>query len=291
MAGFKGTGINPQKFHKSQVKFYLVLLPIAIFMALPILFIIFNAFKPIDELFVYPPRFITTRPTLDNFIRLFNTSTSTNIPVSRYLFNSIITTGTVVIATIFISSAAGYVLSKKKFKSKKLLFSINSLALMFVPVAVNIPRYLTIVQLGLIDNFWVYILPVLAMPVGLFLVKQFIDQIPNELIEAAQMDGASDFFILIRIILPLIVPALATVAILTFQGAWNSSEASVMYINNESLKNFAFYMSTLASTTGNTVAGQGLAAASSLIMFVPNLIIFIIFQSRVMNTMAHSGMK
>lgn len=291
MAGFKGTGINPQKFHKSQVKFYLVLLPIAIFMALPILFIIFNAFKPIDELFVYPPRFITTRPTLDNFIRLFNTSTSTNIPVSRYLFNSIITTGTVVIATIFISSAAGYVLSKKKFKGKKLLFSINSLALMFVPVAVNIPRYLTIVQLGLIDNFWVYILPVLAMPVGLFLVKQFIDQIPNELVEAAQMDGASDFFILIRIILPLIVPALATVAILTFQGAWNSSEASVMYINNESLKNFAFYMSTLASTTGNTVAGQGLAAASSLIMFVPNLIIFVIFQSRVMNTMAHSGMK
>jgi ABC-type glycerol-3-phosphate transport system permease component len=291
MASLNGIGINPKKFHKSQIKFYIILLPIITFMILPILFIFFNAFKPMDELFIYPPRFITTRPTLENFSRLFTTAATSNVPASRYLFNSIMSTIVVMVLSIFISVAAGYVLSKKEFKGKKLLFNINTLALMFVPIAVAIPRYLTVVKLELIDNSLAHILPLLAMPVGLFLVKQFIDQVPTSLIEAAQIDGASDYYILIKIIMPLITPAIATIAILTFQLAWNSTEASLLYINNESLKTFAFYMSALVSTSGNTVAGQGMSAAASLIMFLPNLILFIILQSRVMNTMVHSGIK
>jgi ABC-type glycerol-3-phosphate transport system permease component len=291
MASLNGTGINPKKFHKSQIKFYIILLPIIVFMILPILFIIFNAFKPMDELFVYPPRFITKRPTLESFIRLFNTASTSNVPASRYLFNSVVSTAIVVILSIMVSAAAGYVLSKKDFKGKKIIFAVNTLALMFVPIAVTIPRYLTIVGLGLIDNFLAHILPLLAMPVGLFLVKQFIDQIPTSLVEAAQIDGATDYYILFKIIIPLITPALSTVAILAFQLAWNSNEASVLYINDESIKTFAFYMGTLTSTTGNTVAGQGMSAAASLIMFLPNLILFIILQSRVMNTMVHSGIK
>ncbi|MBE0700448.1 MAG: carbohydrate ABC transporter permease, partial [Acholeplasmataceae bacterium] len=156
--------------------------------------------------------------------------------------------------------------------------------------SVIIPRYLVIENLGLIDSFWVHILPGLAIPVGLFLIKQFIDQIPNELLEAAKIDGATSFQIYIKIILPLIKPAIATIAIVSFQAVWNNTETSVTYINRESLKTFAFYMSTLTSTT-NTVAGQGMAAAASLIMFLPNLIIFMFLQSKVMNTMAHSGIK
>lgn len=291
MASLNGIGINPKKFHRSQIKFYLILLPLIVFMILPILYIIFNAFKPMDELFVYPPRFITKRPTFENFARLFNTAGTSNIPASRYLFNSILSTAAVVILTILISSAAGYVLSKKEFKGKNLIFTINTLALMFVPIAVTIPRYLTVVGIGLIDNFLAHILPLLAMPVGLFLVKQFIDQVPTSLVEAAQIDGATDYYILIKIIMPLITPALATVAILAFQLAWNSTEASVLFINDESIKTFAFYMTTLTSTTGNTVAGQGMSAAASLLMFLPNLILFILLQSKVMNTMVHSGIK
>jgi multiple sugar transport system permease protein len=291
MASLNGTGINPKRFHRSQIKFYVILAPIIVFMILPILFIIFNAFKPMDELFVYPPRFITLRPTFENFARLFATAGTSNIPASRYLFNSVVSTAIVVLLTIFISSAAGYVLSKKEFKGKQLIFTVNTLALMFVPIAVTIPRYLTVVGIGLIDNFLAHILPLLAMPVGLFLVKQFIDQVPTSLVEAAQIDGASDYFILIKIIMPLITPALATVAILAFQMAWNSTEASVLFVNDESIKTFAFYMTTLTSTTGNTVAGQGMSAAASLIMFLPNLILFILLQSKVMNTMVHSGIK
>lgn len=291
MASLKSRRINPDKFHKSQLKFYAILIPVSAFMVLPILFIIFHTFKPIDELFAYPPRFFTTRPTLDNFKRLFTATTESNVPVSRYLFNSIVSTLFTVLFTLWVTASAGYVLSKKNFKGKDTLFTINTLALIFVPVAVSIPRFLVIVKLGLIDNFFAHILPLLAMPVGLFLVKQFIDQIPDSLIEAAKIDGASDYYILMKIVIPLIKPALSTVAILAFQTSWNSIESSAMFINDESLKTFAFYMNTLVSTTGNTVAGQGMAAAASLIMFLPNLILFIILQSRVMDTMMYSGLK
>lgn len=290
MASFGGDRINPKHFHKSQLKFYFILVPLSLFMILPIVFIFSNAFKPMDELFAFPPRFFVRRPTIYNFKNLFSTMTTSGIPVSRYLFNSLVVTIVTVVATIFISIFAGYALSKKNFRMKKVIFEINTLALMFVPIAVSIPRYIIIVRLGMIDKFIVGILPMLAMPVGLFLVKQFIDQIPNSLIEAAQIDGANEWYIIRNVIMPMTKPALATVAILAFQAAWNNIEPSSMYINNESLKNFAYYMSTLTASN-NAVAGQGIAAASALIMFIPNLIIFIIMQSQVMDTMAHSGIK
>ncbi len=285
------SGANPQRFDRSQIKFYLYLIPICIVMGLPILFIFSNAFKPLDELFAYPPRFFVRRPTLANFSNLFKLTGNSNIPISRYLFNSIIITGSAVVFTVLISVSAGYVFSKKKFKLRGTLFHINTLALMFVPIAVSIPRYFIIISVGLYDNFLVNILPLLCMPVSLFLIKQFIDQIPGSLIEAAVIDGAGDYTIMRKIIMPLAKPALSTVAILAFQSSWNSTDASSLYISNESLKNFSFFMSTLSGTAGNSVAGQGISAASALIMFLPNLIFFIILQSRVMNTMAHSGLK
>ncbi|WP_404429210.1 carbohydrate ABC transporter permease [Sutcliffiella horikoshii] len=292
MSAFHGTKINPDRFHKSQMKFYAFLIPLAIFMAMPIVFVFSHAFKPIDELFAYPPRFFVQKPTMQNFIDLMNNTSTTGVPMSRYLFNSISITLIVVFVTVLISTMAGYALSKKRFRLKKTIFEINTLALMFVSAAVVIPRYLLIEKVGLLDTFLVHIFPLIAMPIGLFLVKQFIDQIPNELIEAAQMDGATDYQIFRKIIIPLVKPAIATIAILSFQLVWNNTETSTLFVDNENLKTFAFYMSTLTSaTSGNTVAGQGMAAAASLIMFIPNLIIFIILQSQVMNTMAHSGIK
>ncbi len=292
MSAFHGTKINPDRFHKSQLKFYAFLIPLAIFMAMPIVFVFSHAFKPIDELFAYPPRFFVQKPTMQNFIDLMNNTSTSGVPMSRYLFNSISITLIVVFVTVLISTMAGYALSKKRFRLKKTIFEINTLALMFVSAAVVIPRYLLIEKVGLLDTFLVHIFPLIAMPIGLFLVKQFIDQIPNELIEAAQMDGATDYQIFRKIIIPLVKPAIATIAILSFQLVWNNTETSTLFVDNENLKTFAFYMSTLTATSsGNTVAGQGMAAAASLIMFFPNLIIFIILQSQVMNTMAHSGIK
>ncbi|MCU0484961.1 MAG: carbohydrate ABC transporter permease [Anaerolineales bacterium] len=293
LSKFSNRGINPKGFHVSQIKFYVILLPLIILMLLPIIFIFSNAFKPPDELFAYPPRFFVTNPTFKNFSDLFTKMSNSGIPVSRYLFNSVLITLVTMAASIVVSTTAAYALSKKRFKLKKALFAINTVALMFVPIAVTIPRFLIIERLNLMDTFLVHILPGLAMPVGLFLIKQFIDGIPDEVVEAAQIDGASDVYIYWQIILPMIKPAIATIAILTFQATWNNADISTMYINDESLKTFAFYLSTLTSAAGGAgaVAGQGIAAAASLIMFLPNLLIFIFLQSQVMSTMSHSGLK
>lgn len=281
-----------RRFHmkKGEWKFYIYLIPIAIIMGIPIVYIICHAFKPMDELFAYPPKFLVKKPTLTNFRNLLQMSNSSAIPWTRYLFNSVIVTGGVVFCSVIFSTMAGYALAKLKFKGKKLFMNINTTALMFVSGAVAIPSFLIINSLHILNTYWAHILPSIAMPVGLFLVSQFIGQVPDELIEAGVVDGASHFKIYRKIILPMIRPAIVTVVILSFQGVWNNMATSTLYIDEESMRTFAFYMGTLSSNA-NAVAGQGMAAASALIMFIPNLIIFILMQSNVMNTMAHSGLK
>ncbi|PNT90545.1 carbohydrate ABC transporter permease [Clostridium thermosuccinogenes] len=290
MSARQVTRINPKGFHRSQLKIYAYLLPLAIFMLLPILYILNHAFKPVNELFAFPPRFFVEHPTLENFRKLFQATQQSGIPIGRYVFNSIVVTVLVVFLTVLISTMAGFALSKLKFKGKNVLFEINTLALMFVPVAVMIPRYLTIDKLHIMDTYLAHILPLLSMPVGLFLIKQFIDQVPDELIEAAVVDGASIYKIYYKIIIPMIRPAIATVAILSFQSVWNNTETSTLFVTQESMRTLAFFMNSLSSNT-NVVAGQGIAAAAGLIMFIPNIVLFIILQSNVMNTMAYSGMK
>ena len=286
---YRNQKINQDRFHQSQIKFFIVTGLMALFMLLPIIFIIVHAFKPISELLEYPPKFYVINPTLDNFKNLFNQTTQSSIPFSRYLFNSISVTLVGVAATIFITSLTAFALSKLRFKGKKLLFKVNEVAMMFVGSALVIPRYLVISSLGISNTFFAHIIPLLAMPVGLFLVKQFIDQIPDELIEAARLDGAGDFQVFWRVIMPLIKPALSTVAILSFQGFWNNVETSSIFVSDEGHRTLAFFLSTL--TSNSSVSGQGMAAAASLIIFLPNLVFFIIVQSKVMDTMAHSGIK
>ncbi len=289
---YKGHRINPDRFEKGQIKIYLMVLPMVLLCGLPIIFIIFHAFKPMEELFAFPPKFITLHPTLDNFAKLIKASRTGSIPLSKYVFNSILVTAAVVFFSLLFSTMAAYALSKIRYRGAKLMMQINQIALMFVSVAVMIPRYLIVNKLGMINTYWAEILPLLALPVGLFLIKQFVDQVPDSLIEAAYMDGAKEFQIYLKVIIPLIKPAIATAAILVFQQVWNNIETSNYYVNDDSIKSLAFYMNTLTSTTtSNTVAGQGIAAAASLIMFLPNLILFCILQRSVMNTMAHSGIK
>lgn len=285
------TGLNPKYFHPCQLSVYAVILPFMMLMLLPIFYIVSSAFKPLDELFAYPPKFFVEKPTGDNFAKLFLVSSSTNVPATRYLFNSVIITVVMIVVTELISVSAAYVFSKKRFRGKEMLFRVNQMAMMFVPVAVTIPRYLIMDGMGILNTFGAHILPALATPVGLFMMKQFVDGVPDAVVEAAKLDGAGDVTIIRKIIMPIIKPAMATVAILVFQNVWNATEASTLLIDDESQKNFAYYVSVLVSSSGNNVAGQGISAAGSLIMFLPNIILFIILQSGVMNTMAHSGVK
>jgi len=287
---YNGVSFDPRHFTRSQIPFFCIIVPIAFVMGLPIIYLFVTAFKPLDELLEFPPKFFVRNPTWQNFTDLFSRIGSTGLPIYRYLMNSIFVSLMVTFLSVIFSSMAGYILSKKNFKGKRALNEINTIAMMFVGAAVVIPRFLIISSVGIVNTIFAHIVPLLAIPVGLFLVKQFIDDVPNELIEAAKLDGAGDFYIYTKIILPLVKPALVTVAILAFQSAWNNTETSNLYVNNEELQTFAYYLSTL-SNSSNSVSGAGVSAASALILFLPNLIIFIVLQAQVMDTMARSGIK
>jgi multiple sugar transport system permease protein len=230
-------------------------------------------------------------PTLDNFIELGRLLTSSGIPFARYVLNSLLVTTVGVSLAILFTALSAYGLAKLKFRGKKWLFELNTIALMFVPIAVQIPRYLIVAQTGLTDTFFAHIFPMITLPVAMFLIKQFIDQIPNDFIEAARVDGASEMQIFFQVVVPMVLPAIATVGILAFQIIWNDTSTSTLFFDDESQRTLAFFLQTLTASQGNTVAGQGMAAAASLIMFVPNLILFILLQSQVMSTMTHSGLK
>ena len=285
-----GAMIDPKGFHPSQIKFYLILLPVLIVTLLPIIFIVSHAFKPIEDLYAYPPKFFASYISFDNFRALFNATSQTDIPFGRYLFNSIIVSAAVIILSLLLSSLAAFAFTYLKFKGKKLLYAANQLAIMFIAIAVAVPRFMMITYLGISNTYLAHIIPLLAMPVGVFLLKQFMEQIPRELNEAAIIDGATKWQVFWHVTLPMIKPALATVAILAFQLVWNNTETSNLFIVDEALKTLPYYFSTLTLST-SSIAAQGISAAASLIIFLPNLILFIILQKQVMNTMAHSGIK
>lgn len=287
---YKGKRINPKKFERSQIKILVIILPLVLFMAMPLIFIINHAFKPMEELFAFPPTFFVKNATIDNFTKLIKFSRASGIPLSRYVANSLVVTVLTVGLALLLTTMSAFALAKIKFKGRNMLTQINQLAIMFVGTAVLIPRYLVICYTGMIDTVWAHVLPLVAMPVALFLVKQFVEQVPDSLLEAAYMDGATDWQVYCRVIIPMIKPAIATAAILVFQQVWTNMETSNYFMNDDSMKTLTFYMNTLVNAN-NTVAGQGVAAAASLIMFVPNLVLFIILQNKVMNTMASSGIK
>ncbi|MDR6549114.1 carbohydrate ABC transporter permease [Paenibacillus qinlingensis] len=277
----------------SELVLLIILLLTAAFLSLPIVFIVNHAFKPFSELFAFPPTFIVKQPTLSNFYELFQRTSTGAVPFTRYLFNSIIVVIFTLVAVIVSSCMAAYVLSKHKFMFKAIIMGVIMLALMYAPETVAIPRYLMISWLNINNTYLGHILPFVASPVAVFLMKQFIDQIPNELLEAAKIDGASELRIFFKMVVPLSFPAVATISIITIQGVWGDTQASTLFMQDETMKTLPYYITTLttAAAGGNTIAGQGMAAAAGLLMFLPNLFVFLAFQKRIMETMLHSGVK
>lgn len=279
------------KLDKTQMMLMLFLTLVGIFMILPLFYIFNHALKPYSELFLYPPRIFVQQPTLSNFSEFFSLLKDSTIPASRYLFNSIVVAGLGTVSVVIVSALAAYPLSKHPFPGSKLLFSAIVISLMFVPEALQIPRYIVVAQLDIMDTYVGHILPHIAAPVSVFLVKQFMDQVPNDLIEAAKIDGAREFTVFMRIVIPVVMPSIATSSILTFQDIWNDTSTSTLFMQNDAMKTFPYYLSTLTNNLANSVARQGAVAAASLILFLPTLIIFLTFQRKVIATMAHSGIK
>lgn len=264
------------------------LMLICAFMILPILYAVLQAFKPLDEIFLYPPRFFVRNPTLRNFSDTFYLTESMGVPFLRYVFNSLFVTVVGTFLYIVIASAAGYSLAKGFFRGKVLLTSLVVWALLFRPEVTSIPRYIVVSKFGMVDTYWALILPALSSTLGVFLIQQFVTvAIPDATLEAARIDGASEYNIFLRIVLPGIKPALLTAIIFTFQSFWNSADGT-QFIYSETLKSLPNVLSTIV--TGG-IARAGAGAAVSVILMIPPIVVFLISQSSVMETMTHSGLK
>jgi len=257
----------------------------------PIVYIVNTRFKPVSELFVFPPTFLVRNPSLHNFYDLLFAMKLSVVPFSRYLFNSVVVTAITVLAAVWISMMGAYSLSRMRFPGKEWLFGFIIISLMFSPEAVKITRYLVVTKLGLMNTYAGHILPHLAIPVCIFLIKQFMDQIPEALSEAAKIDGAGEWKIFTSVIIPNIRPAIGTAAILTFQTVWVDTETSMYYMTEESLKTLPYFIQTLTGGLSTVVARQGASAAAGLLLFIPNLIIFVILQKSMINTLVNSGIK
>lgn len=268
------------------IALFLFLAVFGCFSALPLVLTISNAFKPLDEIFLYPPRFFVKNPTLDNFSDLINALGSSLVPFSRYFFNTIMVTIVGTFGHIIISSMCAYPLAKYKVPGGAIVSGLVVYSLMFPSSVTTIPNYLVLNFFGLIDTYWSVILPAFAYSTGLYLMRQFMSSVPTSLIEAAKIDGANEFTIYFKVVMPLVKPAWVTLIILLFQSLWSTYGSTTIY--REDYKMVSYALNQIA-TAG--AARQGTLAAVSLIMIIVPIGVFVISQSQVMETMAHSGMK
>jgi len=257
-----------------------------LFFAYPLVFAINNAFKPLNEIFRYPPTLFVKRPTFNNFQDMFILMSKSWVTFSRYIFNTVFITVIGTAGLIIVASMGAFVVSKYKFPGSKIFFNGVIITLMFSGYVTAIPNYLVMAGLGWVDTYLSVIVPAFAMPMGFFLLKQFMDTIPDTLLEAAKVDGAKEFRIFIWIVLPMVKPAWLTVMIFSVQNLWNA-RASV-FIYSEQLKTLPYALGQII-TGGIARAGVG-AAVTLFVMIVP-LVMFIFAQSNVLQTMANSGIK
>lgn len=256
-------------------------------MAFPMLFVFSNAFKPLDELFIFPPKFFPMQPTFDNFHDLVALLGDSWIPFSRYIYNSVAVTLLGTVGNVVVASMAAYMLSKHVFPGSKMLFQIVILSLMFAPSVTAMPSYIIMSRLGMINTLSAMILPSFASSLGLFLMKQFMDQmVPYSLLEAARLDGASEGCIFLRIVMPIVKPAWLTQIIFCFQTIWSNSGSGVIF--DEDLKTLPF---ALGNIINGGIARAGVGSAVTMIMVLPPIIVFLLTQSNVMQTMSTSGIK
>ncbi|MDI7248197.1 MAG: carbohydrate ABC transporter permease [Bacillota bacterium] len=273
-----------------RVMLYVFMTAVAAFMAMPIIYLVSSAFKPIEELFVFPPRFFVQHPTTRNFVELLLAVSGSSVPFSRFAFNSVFVSSVTVLGSVVLSSMAAYPLAKHRFPGKDLIFLGIVSALMFAPEVTQIPRYLVVNKLGLIDTYGALIIPNLAGALGLFLTKQFLEQIPGVLLEAARVDGASEWTVFTKVIMPIIKPACATVAMLVFVASWNDTFSPLVFTRSEAMKTLPLAVQTIAGGPG-VVARTGAVMAASFVLTMPTIVVFLLLQRLVLETMVHSGIK
>lgn len=265
---------------------YLFLLLVAVAMVFPLVFAINSALKPLDELFMFPPKVFAQNPTMDNFSDLFVTMGKSWVTFTRYIFNTVFITVVGTAGHLIICSMGAFVLAKYDFPGSKTFFNVVVVALMFNGYVTQIPNYLIINALGWVDTYWAIVVPAFAAPIGLFLMKQFMEGLPMSLIEAAKIDGANEWEVFLKIVMPNVKPAWLTLIIFSVQSLWNNRAATLIY--SEERKPLVYALQQIQS---GGIARTGQAAAVTVIVMIVPILIFIFSESQILETMASSGLK
>lgn len=257
-----------------------------IFSLFPLLFIIVNAFKPMSEIFIFPPRLVVDNPTFNNFFDLGVIIENFDVPFSRYAFNTLLIVGLGTAGTVILGSMAAFPLAKYVFPGSKVMSQIIVYALMFNGTVTAIPNYLIMSKLGLINSYWAVIIPAVAGTLGIYLMQSYMVQIPNEMLESAKIDGANDFVTYWKIVMPLCKPAWITLIILSFQAMWGTTGG--IFIYKEELKPMSYVLTQIVSAG---ISRTGVSSAVSLILLAVPVTVFVVAQSNVIETMASAGLK
>lgn len=279
-----------KRFKISRVFILILVGLLVVFCALPLICLVCRAFMPLDELYVYPPRFFVRHPTLSNFGDLLSSLSSSTVPFTRYIFNSLWVTIVTVFCTIIICSMGAYGMVKHKPIGAAAIFTIVIAALGFSGHVTKIPNYMIVCNMGLIDSYLALIVPSVATAYNFFLMKQFCEQMPDSLLEAARIDGAKEFRVFWTIVMPLLKPAWSTLFVLTFISSWNDSFSPLVYIQSDAMKTLPLALQTISGGAG-VVARSGTVGAATLLTTAPTIIIYLIMKGQVLQTMAYSGIK
>ena len=264
---------------------FAILILLGTFMVLPLVYVVSNAFKPLEELFIYPPRFFVRNPTVQNFRDMVTVLAQSRVTFTRYLFNTVFITVVGTLGHLFLSSMAAFVLSRHKFPGKAVIFKLIVLSLMFTPSVTSVSSFIIISKLRLLDTFWAILLPAFQSTLGLYLMKQFMDTLPEAIFESARIDGAGEIRVYWQISMPMVKPAWITLMILMIQNLWNTQSP---YIFSEQMKSLPQAMRQIIA---GGIARTGVSSAVSFLMMLVPLSVFIISQSQVIETMSSSGIK
>ena len=269
------------------IGYFAILILTGIVTVFPLFYCVITSLKPLDELLIFPPRFFVMRPTLGNYKALPALLNNLQIPVSRYVFNSLLISVASTLGSIFAGSLAAFAFSKSKVKGKNACFNIVQIMMLYNGVTLGVPQYLILSKLGMIDSYWAYILPAIPSAVNCFLMKQFMDSsIQETLLEAARIDGAGVMGMYWKIVMPIMRPAWMTVLLFSFQSMWSVIPGGTIF--SEELKTLPYVMSSVAA---GGIARSGSAMAITVLLMIPPIVVFLFTQSNVLETMSSSGIK
>lgn len=277
---------KPNRSVGGDLAIYIFLVLVGIAMVFPLVYAINAALKPLDELFMFPPKVFARNPTLDNFADLFVNMSKSTVTFSRYVFNTVFMTAAGTAGHLLIASMGAFVLAKYEFPGGQTFFKLVTIALMFSGYVTQIPNYLIINKLGWIDRYWAVIIPAFAFPMGFFLMKQFMEGLPTSLIEAAKIDGASEWRVFSQIVMPNVKPAWLTMIIYSVQALWNNPQST--FIFSEEKKTLVYALNQIQS---GGIARTGQAQAVLIIVISVPIAIFMFSESQILETMASSGLK